>query len=191
MYMSYVEFIIRILHGTLMVFFKGNLLSQDNKVLFDISLPQRTTTDWKLFLLLLSRFKKKMYFIDYNTLTTEQLGRATSKNTYISTARSLYKWRHKHQSFVLRAEFRRSQTETHGQPIPTAREPTEGECTSTVEVDVTRLPHHDNDFYRRYFENSQNGGGDVTEIIARSDGVLLVTFADTEGTDYHTLAYLS
>ena len=43
----------------------------------------------------------KIYFICNNTLTTEQLGRATTKIAYISTARSLHKWRHKHQLYRL------------------------------------------------------------------------------------------
>ena len=46
----------------------------------------------------------KVHFIRNNTLTTEQLGRATTKTAYISTARILHKWRHKHQFPVLFSE---------------------------------------------------------------------------------------
>ena len=49
----------------------------------------------------------KMCFICNNTLTTEQLGHATSKITDISTARVLHKWRHEHQPYRQEGEHKR------------------------------------------------------------------------------------
>ena len=43
----------------------------------------------------------KTKIICNNTLTTEQLGRATTKIAYISTGRILHKWRNKHQLYRL------------------------------------------------------------------------------------------
>ena len=51
---------------------------------------------------------KKIYLISNNILITEQLGRAANKITYISTARILHKWHHKHQFGRQLGEYKRN-----------------------------------------------------------------------------------